>query len=165
MDIFGNTHPKGMPPHLFYPALAVHYETAVRANTEKQNCSVCPRHWYIDADFRCERCRQEFTWTAGEQKTWFEDYFFWVDSTPRHCRKCRGELRRLGDLQKEYDATVAAARNHGTLNQKSRIVQIVSELQRAFGKIPEKMADTMELFQRQLKKQEEQSGEANPTDR
>jgi hypothetical protein len=152
MDIFGNTHPKRMPQHLFFSALAVHQETAVRANVEKQNYSVCPRHWYMNADFKCERCGQEFTWTADEQKAWFEDYFFWVDSQPRHCRKCRGELRRLVELRKEYDSTVAAARVHGTLEQKSRIVDIVFELQQAFRKLPEKMTQTMELFQRQIKK-------------
>jgi len=34
MDIFGNTHPKKMPRHFFFSALAVHHETAVRAGAE-----------------------------------------------------------------------------------------------------------------------------------
>ena len=160
MDIFGNTHSKKMPQHFFSGAVAVHHETAVRANTEKQNFSVCPRHWYMDADFKCERCGEDFTWIAEEQKTWFEDYFFWVDSQPRHCRKCRGEIRRLVELRKEYDGTVAAAR-HGTPDQKGRIVEIVSELQQAFGKLPEKMIQTMESFQRQNTKRAEPGDAAN----
>jgi hypothetical protein len=149
MDIFGNTHPKNMPRHFFYGALAVHHETAARASVEKQNYSVCPRHWYMDADFKCERCGKEFTWTAKEQKVWFEDYFFWVDSRPRHCKECSGAIRRLLDKQKEYDATVAAARDHGTPDQKSRIIQIVCELQQVFGTLPEKMTKTKELFEHQ----------------
>jgi hypothetical protein len=161
MDVFGNTDPKKMPRHFFFDASAVHHETAVRASVEKQNYGVCPRHWYIDADFKCERCEQEFTWTAKEQKAWFEDYFFWVDSEPRHCRKCRGELRRLVDLRKEYDATVATARDHGTADQKRRIVEIVSELQQVFGKLPDKMTETKELFQRQTGNRAEPSGAAN----
>jgi len=163
MDIFGNTDPKKMPLHFFFGALAVHHETAVRANTEKQNYCVCPRHWYMDADFRCKRCGREFTWTADEQKSWFEDYFFWVDSRPRHCRQCQGELRRLISLRKEYDATIAAARSHGTPNQKKRIVEIVSELQQGLGKLPEKMIQTRELFEHQIKRTAEPGDAANGT--
>ena len=155
MDIFGNTHPRKMPEHFFFRALAIHHQTAVRASVEKQNYSVCPRHWYINADFKCERCGRDFTWSAEEQKAWFEDYFFWVDSQPRHCKTCGTELRRLADLQKEYDAKVAAARDHGTPDQKSRIVAIVSELQQAFGNLPEKITETMGLFQRQITKMAE----------
>lgn len=150
MDVFESTDPKKMPRHFFFGALAVHHETAVRANVDQQNYSVCPRHWYMDAEFKCERCGRDFTWAAEEQKAWFEDYFFWVDSQPRHCTECRAELRRLADLRKEYDATVAAARDHGTREQKNRIIEIVSELHEAFGKLPEKMTETMELFQRQI---------------
>lgn len=157
MDIFGNTDPEKMPRHLFFGALAVHQNTAVRANIEKQNYSVCPRHWYIDADFKCEQCAREFTWTAEEQKAWFENYFFWIDSQPRHCRECSGELRRLLELRKEYDATVATARDHGTPDQKSRIIQIVSELQRVIGRLPEKMTQTKELFEHQAKKHAERA--------
>lgn len=161
MDIFGNANPQKMPRHLFFGALAVHHETAVRGNVEKQNYSVCPRYWYMDADFKCERCGLEFTWTAKEQKAWFEDYFFWVDSQPRDCRECRGEIRRLAELRREYDATVASARDHGTPDQKRRIVEIVSELQRDFGKLPEKMTETKQLFEHQTKKQAEPDGAGN----
>ena len=165
MDIFGNKDPKKMPQHLFSGALAIHHETAVRSNIEKQNYSVCPRHWYIDADFKCDRCAKEFTWTAKEQKAWFEDYFFWVDSQPRHCRECSGELRRLLELRKEYDATIGAARDHGTPDQKSRIIQIVSELQHVFGRLPEKMTETKELFEHQTGKPAEPGAGPNEKER
>ena len=156
MDIFGNTDPKKMPEHFFWSALSIDYKTAVRADTEKQNYSVCPRHWYIDAEFRCEGCGQEYKWTGGEQKAWFEDYFFWVDSQPRHCQNCRAHRRHLADLRKEYDATIAAARNQGTPDQKSRIIEIVSELEQAFVRLPEKMKETMNLFKRQMTTEAEQ---------
>lgn len=159
MDLFGNTDPKKMPRHLFWNAVFVDYQTATRANTDKQNYSVCPRHWYIDAHFKCKGCGQEFIWTAGEQKVWFEDYSFWVDSRPRHCRNCRAEQRRLSELKREYDATIAAARNQGTPDQKHRIVEIVSELEQALGRLPEKMIETKRLFERQLaKRAEEEAG-------
>lgn len=149
MDIFGNTDPKKMPQHFFGNALSIDYKTAIRSNFEKQNYSICPRHWYIGADFKCKGCGKAFTWSAMEQKAWFEDFFFWVDSRPRHCRKCRAEHRHLVALRKEYDATVAAARDHGTLEQKRRVVEIVSELERALGRLPEKMIETKKLFERQ----------------
>jgi hypothetical protein len=161
MDIFGSTDPKKMPMHFFWSALSVDHRTAVRANTKKQNYSVCPRHWYINANFKCERCGQEYTWTAGEQKAWFEDFFFWVDSQPRRCSNCRAEQRHLLKLQKEYDATVASARNHGTPDQKRRIIEIVSELQQSLGRLPEKMVETKDLFERQSRNQAEPNGPAN----
>ena len=150
MDIFGNTDSRKMPEHLFSGAMFLDHDTAVRGNPDKQNYSVCPRHWYVDADFKCESCGQEFTWTAGEQKAWFENYFFWVDSQPRHCKKCMASRRHLEALRKEYDALVASARDHGTFEQKQRIIEIVSELEATFGRLPEKMIETKTLFQRQI---------------
>jgi hypothetical protein len=157
MDIFGNTDSKKMPKHLFWGALNVNHETAIRGTPEKQNYSVCPRHWYVDADFKCDRCTREYTWTAAEQKVWFEDYFFWVDSQPRHCKSCRIELRQLSRLRQEYDATVAAARNRGSSDQKRRITEIINELGRELGQLPDKMTETKELFERQITKRAEQA--------
>ena len=153
MPIFGDTDPRKMPAYLFWGIVSIDYSTAVRANTERQNYSVCPRHWYIDVDLRCERCSRHFTWTAAEQQVWFEDYGFWIDSQPRDCRKCRADRRYLAALRREYDATVAAARSHGSPEQKARIIQIVAELQQEPGTLPEKMIATSELFARQLSKQ------------
>ena len=149
MDIFGDTDPRKMPDHLFTGALFIDYETAVRGNPKKQNFSVCPRNWYVDVDFKCVECRQEFTWTTSEQKVWFEDYFFWIDSSPKHCKKCGANRRRLASMRKEYDSTVRAAREDGSLKAKTRIVELVTELELAFGNLPQKMLETKVLFQRQ----------------
>ncbi len=75
MDIFGNTNSRKMPERLFWGTIYIDHKTAIRGNPEKQNYSVCPRLRFINADFTCEGCGQEFTWTACEQKAWFEDYF------------------------------------------------------------------------------------------
>lgn len=83
---------------------------------------------------------------------WFEDSFFWVDSQPHHCKGCRAELRRLSDLRREYDATVSDVRCHGSAEQKSRIVQIVDELESGLGHLRNKMAETKAIFERQLTK-------------
>lgn len=160
-DIFGNTDSRKMPEHLFWGAISLDHDTAIRGNPDKQNYSVCPRHWYIDASFECESCGEEFTWTAREQKAWFEDYLFWVDSQPRHCKKCMADRRRLEALREEYDSSVASARDHGTDEEKRRIIEIVSELEAALGQLPEKMIAAKALFQRQIGSREKECVENN----
>lgn len=155
MDIFGSTDPRKMPGHFFWRAIHLDYATAIRGNPDKQNYSVCPRHWYIDADFKCAGCDREFTWTAGEQKAWFEDYFFWVDSHPRHCKACMAGKRRIEGLLKEYDGKVAEARKRNNIEEKRRIVEIVAELEAASRLLPQRMIDTRAQFERQLRKQAE----------
>ena len=146
MDIFGSTDPRMMPKHFFGGAVHLDYRTAIRGNPQKQNYSVCPRHWYIDADFNCARCRREFTWTAGEQKAWFEDYHFWIDSHPRLCKNCMADRKHLESLRVEYDSTVAAARHKGATEQKRRVIEVVRELEAAFGRLPEKMIEMPLIF-------------------
>lgn len=97
MDIFGNTDPKLMPRHLFGGAYQLDYSTAIRGNPEQQNFSICPRHWYLDAIFKCEMCGDNFTWTAAEQRTWFEDWHFWIDSVPNQCPRAE----RYGAMRKQ----------------------------------------------------------------
>jgi hypothetical protein len=152
MDYFGSTDPRLMPKHLFWGAVHIDYASAVRGNPEKQNYSVCPRYWYIDADFVCKSCRKDFTWTAAEQKAWFEEYYFWIDSSPLHCKTCSAERRRLATLRTEYDSLVAVAYPKDAIDRKSRVIEIVRELEAAFGRLPEKMTATKELFERQIKK-------------
>lgn len=152
MDYFGSIDPRLMPMHLFWGAVHIDYASAVRGNPEKQNYSVCPRYWYIDADFVCKSCRKDFTWTAAEQKAWFEECYFWIDSSPHHCKTCSAERRRLATLRKEYDSLVAGACPKDAIGRKIRVIEIVRELEAAFGRLPEKMIATKELFERQIKK-------------
>ena len=158
MDYFGENNSRKMPRHLFSGAVYLNHESAIRGNPEKQNYSVCPRHWYIDADSKCSECGQTFTWTADEQKVWFEDYYFWIDSQPRHCQTCRTSRRHLVNLRKEYDSSVATAKNNGTIEQKLRIVELVSELESAIGRLPEKMLETKSLFERQIHREQKRLG-------
>ncbi|PAW72970.1 MAG: hypothetical protein B9S33_22570 [Pedosphaera sp. Tous-C6FEB] len=129
MDIFGDTDPKKMPPGFFFRALGLDYSTAVRANPALQNYTVAPRHWYLDARFRCAACPADFVWSAQEQRAWFEDYGFYVDSRPTLCPRCRADRRNARRLRREYDASVTLARSSGNTEQKVRIVQIVDELE------------------------------------
>ena len=150
MDIFGSTDPRKMPGHLFNSSIYKNYDTAIRGNLDKQNFSVCPRHWYFDAIYDCESCKERFTWTADEQKSWFEEYHFWVDSEPRNCKKCSADKRRLKKLRQEYDLNVTNARNSRSIDEKKRIIYIVECFESYFSSIPDKMVETKNIFSRQI---------------
>lgn len=147
---FGYSDPKQMPPHFFWGNLGLDYSTAMRADCSAQDFTISPRHWYIDAHFRCASCGCDFVWSAAEQKAWFETYRFYVDSQPRHCRACQSGRRDALHLRREYDALVSVARSHGTTEQKQRIVQILGELESYWSILPEKMRETRDVFRKQL---------------
>ena len=93
VDLFGDTDPKKMPSHLWGDLRSMDYSTAVKADTTKQNFTVCPRHWFIDAVYRCADCATDFLFSAKEQKFWYEDRHFYVDSLPVRCPECRKKER------------------------------------------------------------------------
>ena len=161
MDIFGSTDPRKMPEHMFYGTIHLDYKSAIRGNPQKQNYSVCPRHWYIDAGFECESCHREFIWTAREQKAWFEIYNFWIDSKPRLCKGCMANRKRLESLRKEYDSIVGDAQSKSELDLKQRVIAIIYELESAFTSLPEKMIVTKNLFEHQIQKAQ-QDAAGNP---
>lgn len=136
MDYFGRDDSRHMPVHFFYRSLRVDHRTAVRANPEKQNCSVSPRYWYVDAAFACERCSAEFTFSAAEQRVWYEEYGFWVDSLPKHCLACRRELRTIAAARQEYDQSVSRIMEHGDLESWRRLAGIIDQLYELGGELP-----------------------------
>ena len=93
LDVFGDTDPKKMPAHLWSGLRTMDYSSAVRADTTKQDFTVCPRHWYIDAVFQCVDCGKEFLFSAKEQRFWYEERGFYVDSLPKRCAECRKKER------------------------------------------------------------------------
>ena len=152
MNLGGCVDPKGMPRYFFFSAKSIDYQSARKADITKQRFSVTPRFWYIDCKYDCAKCHQEFVWTALEQKMWFEERQLWIDATPSLCMHCRGEERHLVDLRKEYDASVAAAREDTAPDSKLkwRIIEIVRELQQSVSPLPVKMLDVAQLFESQL---------------
>jgi hypothetical protein len=47
------------------------------------------RGYYQDVPFRCKGCGEEETWTAAQQKWWYEVAKGYVYSTAKLCRPCR----------------------------------------------------------------------------
>lgn len=87
-------------------------ETALVAQTEKQNYAVFPRKYYVDVLRNCITCRRPFIFFAREQRYWFETLRFFVDADCVQCPDCRREskaiqrrLRRYSDLFAKNRAT------------------------------------------------------------
>lgn len=68
LDMFGEFDARNMPSHKFPGSLRLDHESAVKADTSKQNFSVCPRYWYVDAAMKCVRCGKEFSFSVDEQR-------------------------------------------------------------------------------------------------
>jgi Probable zinc-ribbon domain len=149
---FGRNNPREMPAHLFYRSLRIDYSTAVRADFERQNCSICPRYWYVDATFPCERCGAKFTFSAEEQRVWYEDYGFWIDSLPTHCLDCRRQLRELKGVRQEYDRSVARVLRTGDLEAKKRLAGVIDRLYEIGGELPPRINQTRRRLANQIAK-------------
>lgn len=87
-------------------------ETALIAETEKQNFAIYPRKYYVDVLRSCHTCHRPFIFFAKEQRYWFETLRFFVDADCVHCPDCRREsravqrrLRRYSDLFAKSEPT------------------------------------------------------------
>jgi hypothetical protein len=150
MTGFGHDDPREMPGHFFYGSLRLDYASAVRADSDRQNCGVCPRYWYIDAVFRCSSCESEFRFTAEEQRVWYEEYGFWVDAFPKRCEACRRTLRKQKDLRREYDRDILSALELDDLEAKRRLAAIIDELYEAGVELPPRINENRRRLGRQI---------------
>ena len=90
-----NPLPKGMP------------EGAVVADPSKQvlNGSYDPPPlWYVDKDFVCVDCGDEETWTAAQQKWYYEEAKGTLYAKAKRCHACRLKIRQAKALQREQMA-------------------------------------------------------------
>ena len=152
--VFGENNPQEMPVHLFFGAHQIHYDSAIRADILKQNYSVCPRHWYIDAVFGCRDCKKDFIFTANEQKFWYEERQFWIDSQPKRCPSCRKSERRRRALRKQYDTMIKNVLGRCSLDKKKEVVEIIDELELMGEIFSERMKLNRNTLLAQLKKNE-----------
>jgi hypothetical protein len=149
---FGRDDPREMPAHFFYRSLRVDYGSAVRANAARQNCSICPRYWYVDTIFPCDRCASEFTFSAAEQRIWYEEYGFWIDSLPKHCLACRREFRELKALRQQYDRSVEEALGSTDPELKKGVARLIDQLYELGGELPLRINENRRRLARQLSK-------------
>jgi len=144
-----------MPPHFFWRAKAIAYDTALRADVEKQDYSVAPRHWYIDAEIICDACGKAFLFSAAEQRVWYETYRFYVDSFPCKCVGCRRAARHMKDLRQRYDAHIAEALRGHDKDIKRTLVEIIDALQEGGITLELKVQENRRVLLRHLAKSDE----------
>lgn len=93
--------------HWRYASLRYFAETAIPADITKQNYAVYPRKIYIDIEAHCSGCQREFIFFALEQKYWFEELKFWVDSHCIKCVNCRKSDFAIKQMQVNYSNLVS----------------------------------------------------------
>ncbi|MEM7404254.1 MAG: zinc-ribbon domain containing protein [Pseudomonadota bacterium] len=150
MSAFGKDDPRDMPEHFFFGARHLDYDSAERADSDRQNCSVCPRYWYVPATFVCARCEQEFVFGVAEQRAWYEQYYFWVDAFPKHCQSCRRALRTRKALRQHYDHLVADALASTEVDIKRRAIEIIDALYELHDDLPDGINDKRRRLARAL---------------
>ena len=92
--------------HWRYSSLNYFPETAIPANTDKQNYCVYPRSLYVDIVERCRVCHRPFIFFAKEQQYWFETLNFWVDAHCTRCCDCRHKEHEIKSMQRTYESLV-----------------------------------------------------------
>jgi len=64
--------------------------------------SYSPPMWYADKQRKCAECGLEFTFTARQQKHWFEVYKIPIHVIASRCVTCRRKRRREIAAQKQH---------------------------------------------------------------
>lgn len=113
--------------HWHYSGLHYFKDTAIPANIEKQNYSVCPRSLYVDIAEQCAACSRRFIFFAEEQKKyWFETLNFYVDAHCTKCFDCRLKANEVKALVVRYEVLVKK-QDRSTVESKE-LKQIALEL-------------------------------------
>jgi Probable zinc-ribbon domain len=89
-----------------YSAESIFPETAILADVSKQNFSTFPIGIYVDIENQCVDCKRWFIFFAQEQRYWFEELGFYVDSTCNRCIECRKKEQVVKRLVIEYENLV-----------------------------------------------------------
>jgi hypothetical protein len=84
--------------------------TAVRADALMQRGAYPLLHYY-DVDKVCANCGRRFIFFAMEQKHWYEELGFTLNSKCLRCPECRKREQRFVKLRKRYDALLKADRS------------------------------------------------------
>jgi hypothetical protein len=75
---------------------------AIFPHYNKQNYGLGgPILFYITKEMNCETCKKDFTFTAEDQRFWYEDLYFNYSSYPKNCLSCRKETRQKKLLHKK----------------------------------------------------------------
>ena len=101
---------------------------ALTGNPETQlYCDFDPYLAYVDQDKVCEKCQEDYVFRKEEQKYWYETLGFWVQSKPKHCSKCRQEVREEKNLNNEL-SILLKDKEKLTIQEMERLSEIYEEI-------------------------------------
>jgi hypothetical protein len=81
---------------------------ALRASPSKEvHCLHPPYLAYYDDDIECEDCGQTFTFSAEEQRFWYEELQFLLRSRPKQCAPCRRRRRERKKAEAQLGPALA----------------------------------------------------------
>lgn len=89
-----------------YHSETIFPQTAIEADTAKQNFTTFPRKYYVDILKECQKCRLPFMFFAREQQYWYETLGFYIDVDCIHCPKCRKSNQQLKRRFQRYSELV-----------------------------------------------------------
>ena len=104
----GKTYEWYEPDPTFRPPLP---EGAVRGDPSRQSYYPAfhmPKYFYVDEERECVECGVEFLFEAKEQRFWYEQLQFNLNSVAIRCRGCRSRRRRATEFGRQVG--VARAR-------------------------------------------------------
>jgi hypothetical protein len=77
--------------------------TAIAADVSRQKRAMIPVTHYFDAKRRCADCRKPFIFFAAEQKFWYEDLGFPLESDCVRCVPCRKKQQGVEWKRERYE--------------------------------------------------------------
>ena len=110
--------------HWRYSSLQYFPETAIFADTSKQNFAIYPRKIYVDIEETCEVCGRPFIFYAQEQKHWFEDLGFWIDAHCTRCVECRKKDQGTRFMHKRYQELIVLKERTNPQNKELKQIAI-----------------------------------------
>ncbi|HEY5707613.1 MAG TPA: zinc-ribbon domain-containing protein [Terrimicrobiaceae bacterium] len=77
--------------------------TAIPADLSRQSPATVPVTHYFDVKRQCRDCGKPFIFFAAEQKYWYEDLGFGLDSDCVRCVVCRKKQQGIGLKRERYE--------------------------------------------------------------
>ncbi|MEQ1904531.1 MAG: zinc-ribbon domain-containing protein [Pirellulaceae bacterium] len=77
--------------------------TALLADPLKQTRATVPVTHYFDLERRCRDCKRQFIFFAEEQKHWYEELGFGLESDCIRCTECRKTQQGIAQLRERYE--------------------------------------------------------------
>ncbi len=107
----------------------INSEKAILADPKKQNYSVGGRPYlaYYDLQRTCRSCGDDFLFSKEEQRFWYEELEFYVDSKPIHCKPCNKKIKASKNLNTELSDLLKEGKP-SSKEQLLRIADIYQEM-------------------------------------